>query len=1440
MRDINYIQGSFGMRRSLIAILSILMILGGSSVIHGEEETIDSPMSNDLTLPISILNDTHLMEIAVQEGWEGTGIKEDPVVIKDLLLDGTGHGNIMNIGNTRSHLNIRNCTFMNVSDPHNIFITGLRLHNTTNITISSCDFINNSRGLDIVDSENITIINSNYSRNFYGIFLGGTNITINNCTIGSSEFGINFMGENIRITNCSIFNATQFGVSSTQNWNSEISYNDLTNITGTAIQGYWLNVNIQVHHNNISNCRSGIRIYSGADLNSPPYNSSINNNTLINTTYAIFCDRYFNITDNDLIGGYQGLVAKGWGNRFRLIDNTIYGFSDYGMWTHDRSHVEGNIVGKCNRGIVITGSQVTLKNNIARNNTQHGFDIMGDSHIIEDNVATGNTGNGIFLNASKNLTLKNVMVDDNRLNGISAYRVIHTNCTNMDMLENRKYGIEIIESDHLRIENSYSYENGVAQAFIDRSDSILLTGNSFFLADMGMQVINYTSNLSVENCAFTNMNTGMLVIGPNGIRMKNCQFWGCGMDFEIGDGWKYDLSEIDIDDSNSVNGRTLLFLNESSTSSTFRGGSGQIIIYRSDDHSLSEMDLSSTTTGIQVFSSSGIVFTNISLDGDTKGAVFHDSKECTINLGSLDGNKNGMEIFSSQDITIQGCKFTRQSGLGLFIGNTCTSNTIKNNLFFGSTGTDSYAIWNYGYQSKIYLNQFIFNRDTGDSLSPDRTQVWDDGQQSEWKFASWGNYWRDLHEPDTNDDGYVDVSYLIEPDNRFYDPYPATSCPLFDPPVLNVEGDPANMSLVLKWTAPNLKGWSTFKKFNIYRMNGTDEPFFIGSASPYSRIYIDTTVKLGTDYGYIVTAVNEYTESDPSLMVRAEVDQNPPLLEITSPKQGEVIGDDVIITEWVGEDNESGIDHFEVKMDLGDWIDVGNVSNYSYFDLVEGTHIFKVKATDLTGKERIEQVTFLIDRGRPTVTINSPSDGSIINTNYTTIRWSATDDLSMVSRYKYSLDGGNMTDVGTMSTINVINLSEGSHDIEVKAYDQAGNENSTITMFTVDTISPEISIISPPFGDLTSDRDIEVVWSASDTGTGIFNFEAQIDDQPWIDTGLRTKRSFYQVTDGQHTIRVRVKDHAGNSNSDEVMVTIDASPPDLEITFPIPGAHLSQSPVTVQWDVSDEIAGMESVQFRDNQSGWRNVTENRYPLPALEEGTYRVWVRAFDKVGNSIETTTTFTIDRTPPEILEYGPVEDDSALDSSIFVSFSERMARESLSFEVEGVSGSVIWRGERAIFQPNSGSLEPGKQYNVSVRGSDLAGNLVRPISWTFNTTIYGKVRGRAVSDNGLSLPDVEVTIDGQTVLTRPDGGFFIEVTYGTHELILEKDGYKRQVIDVNITAGATLEMGDIEMEEMDDDSINPLQLLLIPAAILLMVLLIFFGATFFSRRMKIDIEE
>jgi hypothetical protein len=133
-----------------------------------------------------------------------------------------------------------------------------------------------------------------------------------------------------------------------------------------------------------------------------------------------------------------------------------------------------------------------------------------------------------------------------------------------------------------------------------------------------------------------------------------------------------------------------------------------------------------------------------------------------------------------------------------------------------------------------------------------------------------------------------------------------------------------------------------------------------------------------------------------------------------------------------------------------------------------------------------------------------------------------------------------------------------------------------------------------------------------------------------------------------------------------------------------------------------------------------------------------------------------------------------------------------------------------------------------------------MVQPISWTFNTTVYGKVRGRTVYENGLSLPDVEVTIDGETVLTRPDGGFFIEVTYGVHELILEKDGYKRQVIEVNITAGSTLEMGDIEMEEKDDESVNLLQLLLIPAAILLMVLLIFFGATFFSRRMKIDLEE
>jgi hypothetical protein len=225
-------------------------------------------------------------------------------------------------------------------------------------------------------------------------------------------------------------------------------------------------------------------------------------------------------------------------------------------------------------------------------------------------------------------------------------------------------------------------------------------------------------------------------------------------------------------------------------------------------------------------------------------------------------------------------------------------------------------------------------------------------------------------------------------------------------------------------------------------------------------------------------------------------------------------------------------------------------------------------------------------------------------------------------------------------------------------------------------------------------------------------------------------------------------------------------------------------------------------------------------------------MRAFDRVGNMVERSTTFTVDRTPPRILGFGPTGDDVALDEPVFISFSERMQKGSLQMKVTGASGDIVWRGERAVFEPR-GDLRSGTRFNVTVTGTDLAGNPLQTLKWSFNTTIYGTVRGRIVTEEGYPVSGAMVILGDMEVESRPDGGFVIEHVNGTFEMTVKKSGYRTERIDINVTAGKLKELPDIVLRESKDEGIDLLALLMIPLAILLVAALAAVIGTLISRR-------
>gem|GEM_PF-3756416 len=97
------------------------------------------------------------------------------------------------------------------------------------------------------------------------------------------------------------------------------------------------------------------------------------------------------------------------------------------------------------------------------------------------------------------------------------------------------------------------------------------------------------------------------------------------------------------------------------------------------------------------------------------------------------------------------------------------------------------------------------------------------------------------------------------------------------------------------------------------------------------------------------------------------VDGTPPTLTILSPS-----GDDAQISQstfvtimWSGRDDGSGIDYYEIRINGGQWRDVGRSTEYTFSGLFDGEHTVDIRAVDKAGNQQVERATFEVDPGSP-------------------------------------------------------------------------------------------------------------------------------------------------------------------------------------------------------------------------------------------------------------------------------------------------------------------------------------------------------------------------------------------------------------------------------------------------------------------------------------------
>jgi len=470
--------------------------------------------------------------------------------------------------------------------------------------------------------------------------------------------------------------------------------------------------------------------------------------------------------------------------------------------------------------------------------------------------------------------------------------------------------------------------------------------------------------------------------------------------------------------------------------------------------------------------------------------------------------------------------------------------------------------------------------------------------------------------------------------------------------------------------------------------------------------------------------------------------------------------------------NFSGTDNvavtsYEVQIDSGGYATA--TSPHTTGTLAAGSHTFYVRAKDAAGNTDATPAsrTFFVDTAAPDTTITA-TPTSLSNSTSANFSFTGNDGSgSGIASFQLKLDTGSFASATSPATLT--GLSQGSHTVEIRATDNAGNVDATPATFTwtVDTSPPAAPVTNTP---VNGSRIGSTTPTYSGTAEGNSTVTVSVDGSSIGTTtasagGLWTLTQPTALSQASHTVRATATDAAGNTspNSNTNTFTVDTTPPAAPVTVTpangsttgttpsVTGTAEANSTVTVVLDGSSI-----GTTTADAGGNWTKATT------ALADGSHTVKSRAADVAGNvgPDSNTNTFTVDGTPPPApVVTAPTNSSRTNDSTpTFTGTAENGSL--VSVIIDGTTaGTATSIG--GVWSFTSGTLADSA-HTVRATATDVAGN-VSPSSSTINFTVDTTAPPAPVvsSPDGDRIGDSTPLITGSaesnaTILIYIDGAY------------------------------------------------------------------------------------
>ncbi len=1006
-----------------------------------EPKTINRYKQRD---PINVESNTELTEKAEREGWSGDGSEDDPYKIKNYEIDGKSENSTITISNVNQHFVIKDSRLYNASRTTSSGISncGIYLLNVSNAQIENNYLRRNSYGIFIDESDEIVVRKNSAENNHAGIRITDSEkINVEENTVSKVHYpvygeGIALESSNeIELKHNTIFNNAEgvFLAESDDNkiFDNNISYNQ------AGVQISYSEDNTFADNGFYKNSR-------GVALLRSDYNTLTENKASHDDDgfYLSYSDNN-NFTENILSNNLRGIRSlNSEGNEYR--QNSISQSESSGIHLSSSQYSEFFDNSFEDSSIYISGNEKEYWNThtIDESNKIEGKPILYLEDTDDFKVTEEDEVGQVILANSRNITISGQEMkagDTSILIGFSNNNKIFDN-----YIEDSIDSITLQNSERNRIENNRIF-NGTAAIYLRGSDKNRIIENNLVQNEWpGVYLSSSHKNLISGNIIQDSYHYGVYLsnsydnaVYHNSITHEDF--------FEDIDGQAYDNSDNSWDNGTEGNywDDYELRYPDATPDDDLRtwnepyiiAGDGNkdmnplLSIEQLDDFTVWILDPRENTT---IFSSE---FTGSWATKGGEGEVeykihLNDEEWSTIDeYMSFENLEDGEHELKVQAEDEEGATASHEITFFVHTGpHVEIISPEKGDIERRGTVSIEWTAHNYA-----------------------KTEIKLDGPvETDWEDVTGmdEHTYRDL------DDGNYSVSIRIEDEEG----EEAIDEVDFTVKTVRVEINSPASGEVIKGDTVTINWSSENAEYHEFQICGGRWDN-LGNKSSHE------ISGLGEGHYTVRIRARDETQRFNTDSVNFEINMPEADLNITNPEDGRMYATRDLTLEWEYRllDEDLKIEYFEYRLNKGNWIEIGNVTEYSIEDLDDGENKIELRANLKETYSVRDEVIFLVDTVPPTLNISAPEDQDTLEKTDVMVEWIGEDDLSGIDSYEIRIieDGekGDWIYLGRDTEYTFIGLEDGEYTVEVRARDRVGNTITESVTFEVRRDRLEFSAI---------------------------------------------------------------------------------------------------------------------------------------------------------------------------------------------------------------------------------------------------------------------------------------------------------------------------------------------------------------------------------------------